>query len=137
MGQEDDPLLYTIFKDWMPKLTDTELRVFLVILKRTICSKKNRAWISHTKLQHAARRPGGKLVASRSVSRALSVLIGELGIVVAETEGGGHLATSLDRMKYYGKIYYRLSPKVIPSFSTSPVQVPISELTRAVKGEWG
>lgn len=102
----------------MPKLKDTELRVMLVVFEKTINCGKKRDWISHRQFVSATKERGAdQKYCSRQVSRAITTLISVHGLLEAETERGRLLTTPQARMKNYGKIYYRLSSKVIPTFS--------------------
>jgi hypothetical protein len=95
----------------LPRLTDTELRVLLVVIRQTLGwvdspgsgqqARKRRDWISQSQLM-------GKTGKSRdSVSRAVGALV-EAGLVIVEKPSGEPLANAYDRKKARTRLYYRL-----------------------------
>lgn len=118
VGPKDDPLLHTLIREWMPRLTDTELRIVLVIFNKTRGYGKERDWISHLQFKKAIRSKNKYSASySRHISKALTAVIVTHGIVQAESENGKRLTTASQRMKNYGKIYYRISPVIVSPHS--------------------
>ena len=95
----------------LPRLTDTELRVLLVVIRQTLGwvdsqganqqARKRRDWISQSQLM-------GKTGKSRdSVSRAVGALV-DAGLVVVEKSSGELLTNAYDRKKARTRLYYCL-----------------------------
>lgn len=93
----------------LPRLTDTELRVLLVVIRQTlgwisaesVHGRKWRDWISQSQLT-------AKTGKSRdSVSRAVGALV-EAGLVVVEKASGESLSSPHARKLARTRIYYRL-----------------------------
>nr|WP_309692653.1 hypothetical protein [Armatimonas sp.] len=101
----------------LPRLTDTELRVLLVVVRQTlgwisddstsghknnVHGRKWRDWISQSQLV-------GKTGKSRdSVSRAVGALV-ESGLVVVEKPSGEPLTSAHERKLARTRLYYRLA----------------------------
>lgn len=106
------PVPNPFFDDVLPTLTDSEIRVFLVIVRSTLgwrtrlptgeVEYKRRAWITNTLF---IRRTGRS---STAVSRAVKSLV-QHGLIVVETEGGEILTTASERRHIRGRLFYRLS----------------------------
>ena len=95
----------------MPKLSDTELRVLLVVTDQTLGwvedkatgRRKTEDWISHSQLVD---RTGRR---SEALSKALKSLIGHHKLIEARNSKGDVLAHAKDRQKNHKAIYYRLT----------------------------
>lgn len=93
---------------FMQTLSDTSWRVLCVIVRQTLgwyVSKgirKREDWLSHVQLKKRTGRH------SEAVSRAIKDLV-ERGLIQVRGEDGASLATSSDRERYRGKLYYSLS----------------------------
>jgi hypothetical protein len=108
----------------MPRLSDVELRVLLVVADQTLGwiedpetkRRKDRDWISQYQLMTKINR------SDRGVQKALKRLVDELAIVQAFDEEGQLLDSSQKRMRCGGKIFYRLSlrPPQPELFSHTP-----------------
>ena len=95
----------------MPRLTDVELRVLLVIVDQTLGwiadtetgRRKSEDWISGTQFQiKTGRKP-------RQISEAIKRLIEEHRIIEAVDRHGKKLDTGEKRRLAFGQIFYRLS----------------------------
>ena len=112
--QQCTPLPNRLLDELMPELTDTQLRVLLVVLRATEGWKgegngrKERDWLSHAQLKARTGR------ASAAVCAAIEVLVGR-GLVTVENQSGRELATANERRR--SKLYFRLGPAVSQSGS--------------------
>lgn len=130
MGKAEAPWLHgavpvpnRLFDDVMPGLSDTQLRVLLVVLRQTLGWRegddrggwrhKRRDWISQGQM---ARRTGRGTVA---VSRAVAALV-DAGLVVAEDYRGRPLDTPAKRRMHIGHVYFRPGDMWIIPPSPSP-----------------
>lgn len=119
---------HIIIREWMPLLRDIELRILLVVADQTLGwvediesgRRKERDWISHYQLRKRIKKRGSKVCGDRSVSKALAVLVDDLGIIEAMEEDGTLLDSPNKRMMNGGKIYYRLNlyPPQLSLFDT-------------------
>ena len=114
---------HVIIREWMPRLSDTELRILLVVADQTLGwiedektgRRKEKDWISHFQLRTRIRKRGigkdgkPKVSGERSVSKALASLVDQLRIIEALDGQGNLLDSPQKRMKNGGKIFYRLS----------------------------
>lgn len=115
---------HLIIRQWMPRLSDVELRILLVVADQTLGwiedpetkRRKDQDWISQYQLMTKINR------SDRSVQKALKRLVDELAIIQAHDESGNLLDSSQKRMKCGGKIFYRLSlrPPQPELFSFAP-----------------
>lgn len=104
------PVPNALFDQALPSLSDTELRVLLVVFRATFgwrvldengrWTYKRRDWLSHRQLCQRTGRGG------EAVSRAVAALVGR-SLVVAEDEQGRQLADPAERRRYLGRVYYR------------------------------
>lgn len=84
----------------MPALSDTELRVLLVVLRQTVGWGKSRDWLSRSQLvTRTGRSPD-------AVSRAVDALV-KSGLLIAEDETGVLCATPEARRALQGRLYFR------------------------------
>lgn len=107
------PVPNSLFDEYIPTLTDTELRVLLVVIRATLGWReadgqgntryKTRDWINHAQLQ---RRTGRS---SAAISRAVQSLV-ERSLIHVENWRGEPLTTADVRRSHIGKMYYRLGP---------------------------
>jgi hypothetical protein len=116
------PIPNFLFDEILPTLTDSELRVLLVVMRATLGFRegsdtggtrfRRRAWIAHNQLQMRAGR------SSTSMSQAVQSLVARQMIVV-ENERGLPLPTADERRRNMGRLFYRpgdiwwISPKGI------------------------
>lgn len=102
---------HIIIREWMPRLSDVELRVLLVVTDQTLGwledvatgRRKEMDWISHTQLCGKTGR------GDRSITRAAKALIEKHHIIEAYDSEGELLNTAEKRRKTGGKIFYRLA----------------------------
>lgn len=102
-----------ILDEWMPRLSDAEFRVLLVVVRQTLGwiedketkRRKEKDWISHSQL---ARKTGK---GTASITRAIKILITEHNLIEAIDSKGKLLDTAVKRTKMGpgGKIFYRLN----------------------------
>lgn len=104
---------HLIIREWMPLLSDVELRVLLVVADQTLGwvedpetgRRKEKDWISQGQLMKKINR------SDRAIQNSLKRLVDELRIIQAHDESGELLDSPQKRMKCGGKIFYRLSLK--------------------------
>ena len=104
---------HLIIREWMPLLSDVELRVLLVVADQTLGwiedpetkRRKEKDWISQGQLMKKINR------SDRAIQNSLKRLVDELRIIQAHDEAGELLDSPQKRMKCGGKIFYRLSLK--------------------------
>lgn len=99
----------------IPTLSDTELRVILVIMRNTLGWRektesggtvfRQRCWLSHSALKESTGR------SSAVVSVAIHGLVSR-GLIIVENERGQPLPTADDRRRNMGRLYMRLVDKV-------------------------
>jgi len=103
------PIPNRLFDELMPRLSDSELRVLLLVLRQTIGWRertedgwrhKRRDWISQAQMMKRTGR------GSEAVSKAVGSLVG-LGLIVAEAADGRALDTAAKRRAYVGRMYFR------------------------------
>jgi len=108
------PVPNALFDDLLPGLKDTELRVLLVVARKTAGfsdgagGRKARDWIGNRMLCRATGRE------SAAVSRAVDSLA-RRGLIAVETHAGRPLATPNERRRYLGRLYYRLAGPAAPA----------------------
>jgi len=101
------PVPNVVIDEVLPTLKDTELRVLLVVLRQTVGWRdakgrsKTRDWLSHSQL---VRRTGR---GSDAISSAIATLV-KRGLITVETSAGVPLATTGERRRYLGRLYFRL-----------------------------
>lgn len=115
---------HLIIREWMPRLSDVELRILLVVADQTLGwiedpetkRRKEKDWISQYQLMTKINR------SDRAIQKALKRLVDELAIIQAHDEFDNLLDSSQKRMKCGGKIFYRLSlrPPQPELFSFAP-----------------
>lgn len=104
---------HLIIREWMPLLSDVELRIILVVTDQTLGwiedfetkRRKEKDWISQSQLMKKINR------SDRAIQNSLKRLVDELRIIQAHDEAGNLLDSPQKRMKCGGKIFYRLSLK--------------------------
>lgn len=116
------PVPNAVFDEWLPRLSDAELRVLLVIVRATLGWRegserggwryKRRDWLTNSQL---VKRTGRS---SSSISRAVQALVLH-GLICAESTGGDPLDTPELRRRNIGRIYYRLGDM----WTTAPQRV--------------
>lgn len=120
---------HLIIREWMPLLSDVELRVLLVVADQTLGwiedpqtkRRKEKDWISQGQLMKKINR------SDRAIQNSLKRLIDELRIIQAHDEAGELLDSPQKRMKCGGKIFYRLSlkrPQATPEADSGEVVPP-------------
>jgi len=107
---QSTPVPNILLDTLMPELTDTELRVVLVVVRQTLGwaagdGRKVRDWISHRQLMAKTGRESAAI--SRSVERLV-----QKRILVAEGEDGQPLTTPSERRAVRGRVYFHLHPRL-------------------------
>lgn len=111
------PMPNALLDTWMPRLSDTELRVLLVVTRQTlgfqasansagIAARRARDWITHSQLKQ---KTGWE---SAAVSRAIDGLVKE-GLLQVCTQAGAPLPTPQERRRYPGKLFFSLNPSAL------------------------
>lgn len=118
------PVPNVLVDTWMPRLSDTELRVLLVVTRQTFgfqaggktsgfqekgkgaSARRARDWITHSQLKLKTGR------ASAAVSHAVDGLM-KKGLLCVCTADGRSLQTPQERRRYPGKLYFSLYPLVL------------------------
>lgn len=101
------PVPRKIFDVLLPTLTDSELRVLLVVTRQTLGfreksgSRKKRDWITNSFF----RKKSGR--ASASVSRAIERLV-KRNVITVTDKSGMSLTSPSSRRRHRGKLYYSL-----------------------------
>ncbi len=111
------PVPNRIFDELIPALTDTELRVLLIVIRSTLgwrilldtgeVQHKYRDWITNSQFSKKTAR------SSTAVSAAIKSLAAR-GIIVVENTHGEKLQTASERRHVHGRLYYRLSDTWMP-----------------------
>ena len=99
---------HLIIREWMPKLSDTALRVILIIIDKTLGweadptthMRKTEDWIAYSQLKKQSGRQ------SAALANALRELEG-FGLIDIRDKDGNSLKTKQDRLGK--KLYYRLA----------------------------
>ena len=100
------PVSNALFDVWLPRLKDTELRVYLVVWRATKGwtagrgRTKTRDWISSGQMQKRTGR------SSEAVSAAIASLVSR-GLLVVEDAAGRRLLTPEERRRHLGMLYFR------------------------------
>lgn len=100
------PLPNALLDTILPTLSDTQLRVLLVVARSTLgwkegAGRKGRDWLSHSQLQKRTGRSGAP------VSRAVDVLV-KRGLLVVQDEAGVARATARERRAMRSSLFFRL-----------------------------
>jgi hypothetical protein len=110
----------------MPTLSDTELRVLLVVVRQTLGwrasdgnHRKTRDWITHRQLLEKTGRE------SAAVSRAVQSLVTKTLIQVEDSEGT-ILMVAAARRTTRSRLYFRLHPRLL-EWTTSQSEVATSQ----------
>lgn len=123
------PIPNRLFDEVMAQLTDTELRVLLVVFRQTWGYRegadlggwryKRRDWLTHAQLRA---RTGRR---SEAISRAIHSLV-SAGLVSVEDRAGRPLATSEERRRHLGRLYFRPGDiwRYEPSVASSVAREP-------------
>jgi len=112
----------------MPQLKDTEWRVLLVICRQTLGrverdgSRRKSDWLSQSQLKEKTGR------ASEAVSRAIDILVRKALIEVCD-ESGEILLSAQSRRASHGRLFFRLSPRLLRSRSAGS-QAPLNESSK-------
>jgi hypothetical protein len=101
------PVPNRIIDEVMPYLSDTELRVLMVVVRSTLgwqegTGRKESDWLSHRQLQARTGR------SSAVVSRAVDGLV-KRGLIRVTNEVGRELRDSHERSRSRGRLFYRLT----------------------------
>lgn len=104
------PVPHIVLRQWMPRLSDVELRVLIVVIDQTFGwveeaetgRRKDRDWISSSQLVLKTGR------ARKAVSSAVKTLVETHRIIETVDESGRPLDTAHKRKYSFGKIFYRL-----------------------------
>lgn len=109
------PVPNALLDTWMPRLSDTELRVLLVVTRQTFgfqekgkgaSTRRARDWITHSQLKLKTGR------ASAAVSHAVDGLT-KKGLLCVCTAEGRLLQTPQERRRYPSKLFFSLHPHVL------------------------
>ena len=126
------PLPNVVADTWLPQLKDTELRMLLVIIRQTAGfvdpktgARKERDWLSQSRLKQATGRAEGPL------ARAIASLIAQ-ELIIAEDEMGQPLETAAHRRRHLGRIYYRLGLALTVPVPTAQDDSPLAADAQAV-----
>ena len=111
-----------LLDDWMPRLTDTELRLLLIVTRQTLgfqatgkmergkpASRQQRRacdWATHSQLKAKTGR------ASAAVSHAIDELITK-GLLEVCTQDGTPLLTPQERRRWRSKMFFSLAPHLL------------------------
>jgi len=102
---------HLIIREWMPRLSDVELRILLVVADQTLGwiedeatgRRKEKDWISRGQLMKKTGR------SAKHISKAIKNLIEKYNLIEARSEDGELLDTAEKRRANFGKIFYRLN----------------------------
>lgn len=100
------PVPNCLLDGWLPELTDTELRVLLVVVRATWGwqeeqGRRQRQWLSHRLLQMRTGR------SSAAVSKAIEGLV-QRGLLAVESGDGQPKLTANERRRERGRLYFRV-----------------------------
>ncbi len=133
------PVPNALLDTFLPHLSDTELRVLLVVDRSTLgwkdgTGRKRSDWLSHRQLQTRTGRAGA------SVSRAIESLV-RRGLLVVEDGAGQARSSAHSRRATRGRLYYRLSdtlldPSVGHSLSAGREQTQSSTMNDVESEVW-
>ena len=101
---------HIIFREWMPRLSDVELRVLLIVVDQTLGwiedtetgRRKGRDWMSQSQLVEKTGRGRAQ------ISLAVKKLADELHLIEA-VDAKGKMLPAEKRKKNFGKIFYQLN----------------------------
>jgi len=103
------PIPNELFDTVLPQLTDTEVRVLLIVFRKTFgfqelndrgeVGPKRSDWISHSQLMQMTGRK------SAAVSLAIASLV-QAGYLIVEDMKSKPLATSVERRRHLGRLYF-------------------------------
>lgn len=112
------PVPNIFFDQWLPRLTDSEMRLLLVLVRATLGWReggdhggwrfKRRDWMTNSQL---VRRTGSS---SAAISRAVQSLVIK-GLIRVESADGTVLDTPSKRQRNLGRLYFALGEKWITS----------------------
>lgn len=124
------PLPNALLDTILPTLSDTELRVLLVVARSTLGWKegrgrKGRDWLSHSQLQKRTGRSGAP------VSRAIDTMV-KRGLLVVQDEAGSARATARERRALRSSLFFRLGDGLLGS-AALPGALPCSCGTQAIQ----
>jgi hypothetical protein len=132
------PIPNRLFDEVLPEVSDTELRVLLVVLRATLGWRegddrggwryKRRDWISHAQFMKRTGR------GSEAVSRAIHRLVARSLLVVEDTQGKP-LATTAERRGHVGRLYFRPVDMWITGSPCHPVKPKTTTYTLHNKRE--
>ncbi len=109
--QGTTPVPNVLFDTFLPRLSDTELRVLLVVNRATLgwkqgTGRKESDWLSHRQLQARTGRAGA------SVSHAIEALV-RRGLLLVQDARGRARDSAHSRRATRGRLYYRLSDALL------------------------
>ncbi len=124
------PLPNALLDTILPTLSDTELRVLLVVARSTLGwregrGRKERDWLSHSQLQKRTGRSGAP------VSRAIDTLV-KRGLLVVQDEAGSARATARERRALRSRLFFRLGDGLLGS-TALPSVLPYPSGTLAIQ----
>lgn len=105
------PVPNVLFDTYLSRLSDTELRVLLVVNRATLgwkegTGRKASDWLSHRQLQARTGRAGA------SVSHAIQSLVSR-GLLIVQDAAGRTCDSAHSRRATRGRLYYRLSDALL------------------------
>lgn len=109
----------------LPTLTDTELRVLLVVLRQTVGRGKERDWLARSQIvARTGRSPD-------AVSRAVDSL-SQNGLILVEEESGSPCVTPKARRAVQSRLYFRPgktleSTAVVSNVDNLPVNLRVTQ----------
>ncbi len=111
-----------LFDALLPTLSDTELRVLLVVARSTLGwregnGRKERDWLSHAQL---CRRTGRS---NTPVSSAIDSLV-QRGLLLVQNEAGEPLTTPAQRRAARSRLFFRLGPALLAPPPTAETAGP-------------
>ncbi len=121
--QNTTPVPNILLDTFLPRLSDTELRVLLVVDRATLgwkegSGRKETDWLSHRQLQARTGRAGA------SVSRAIEALV-RRGLLIVQDGAGQARDSAHSRRAVRGRLYYRLSDALLNNALLAPGQTPL------------
>lgn len=125
-----------ILDAWMPRLSDVELRLLLIVVRQTLGwiedpelkTRKTEDWISSSQLVEKSGR------SRKRVSKAMKELIEVHQLVIAVDSKGRALDTAEKRRAKFGKIFYRLNVHAPAATLFDKIPSKINTSSRASKG---
>ena len=131
------PLPNALLDALLPTLSDTELRVLLIVARSTLgwkegAGRKGRDWLSHAQLQRRTGRSGAP------VSRAVDALV-RRGLLVVQDEAGRERHSARERRALRSNLFFRLGDgllqNALPYSSRSQLVQPLPTVLESQDGD--